>query len=767
MATIAVLTAAAPAASPAATAPAWHTAIMAKPASTPAAPLTETGLACPAPTACWLVGYSQNGPALSTNVAEHFDGTNWSSVNLPTPLGWTQGQPRAISCADVSNCTAVGIDSRANQSGVFIDTWTGTSWSALQLGLPTAAKVVPTSIACPAPANCMVVGNLTTAAGSVRAFADRLFGGLSGFAQLPAASPLATTTLASDVSCPSTSICEAVGAWVGYSRVTTPIAWRFDGSWAATVPEVSNGDLSGSLGAVSCPNETACVAVGTQANATARQGLVETFDLGSWSPIAVSDSGLTLADVSCSDVTDCVSVGDASTMTLAGVKNTFVAATEASGVWTTKSVGPTPFITPGGRFVQLACDSPASCTAINVVSLDPYTTVIDAYSETNGAWSWSNIPLPPGPADFRMVGDACIDSSTCVAVGSYFPGPASVIGSTGGPVIEMRHGGSWQNVAISQPSGGLFGALYSVSCANESDCEAVGWEQVQGFSSATNNYFLAMHPLTAHYDGASWTVSMLPDPSDGLVEGLSSVSCPAPGECVATGIVHNLATNVTRALAAKLTNGAWSLRVLPVAAQEFGSATAMLLMPDSLSGVSCPSARYCVAVQPTTNGTGTATEVYDGSAWHISWVPRLRGEPLVTLNSIQCFGATRCYAVGANANRAIADILDRSRWHQVPLSVRGPSSFARLHAISCAKFSYCMAVGEYTLSSNVSVPFAASMTRLGWRTASLPRQLVPWQSAPWEDNEMWGVSCPQSVACTASGYASSFDVAYGAAQSLR
>ena len=364
-----------------------------------------------------------------------------------------------------------------------------------------------------------------------------------------------------------------------------------------------------------------------------------------------------------------------------------------------------------------------------------------------------------------MVGVSCDPSTVCVAVGSTFPGPASVLGSTGGPVIEMRSDSGWTDVPVAVPAG-LFGALYSVSCPSATDCEAVGWEQVSAITPGTNNYYLSMHSLVAHFDGTGWTVSMLANPSDNVAEGLSSVSCAAPGQCMATGTFHNNATGSTQAMVAALSDGVWTMTPLPMSAQTFGSATAMLLMPDSLSGISCPSVNRCVAVQPTLTGTGTVSETYNGVGWRIAWVPRTTKEPLVTLNSIQCFGASRCYAVGANAVNSIAEVMDGPKWHQINFAARAGGSYARLHSISCASFSFCEAVGEYSASSNVSVSFAVNMAAGRWSTSSLPVQSAPYQSVAWEDNEMWGVSCWSASACVAAGYASSFDVSIGAAQNL-
>jgi hypothetical protein len=165
-------------------------------------------------------------------------------------------------------------------------------------------------------------------------------------------------------------------------------------------------------------------------------------------------------------------------------------------------------------------------------------------------------------------------------------------------------------------------------------------------------------------------------------------------------------------------------------------------------------------------GTGTVAEFFNGTAWGLGLVPKPVGQPLVTLNSIQCVSASRCYAVGAGATQSIAATLDGTVWHEFVLKAPGAGTYARLHGVSCPTFSSCTAVGEYSMSTTTAVPFAARLATGAWSTYGLPVQVVPWQSAPWLDNEMWGVSCVGTTACTAAGYSSSFDVSIGAAQSL-
>jgi hypothetical protein len=439
----------------------------------------------------------------------------------------------------------------------------------------------------------------------------------------------------------------------------------------------------------------------------------------------------------------------------------FIDAQLRNGTWKTQLIGPEVLAPTTYNPVLGDCPSTTLCVATNQLLVTRVTSVLDAYVDNNGVWTWSTMPLPPGPSDFRMVGITCKVGSRCVSVGSYFPSTASVTGSGGGPVIEMRSTTGWGQPRYIIPQG-LYGALYSISCPTASYCAAVGWEQVK---SQVGGYLsFSMHPLVAVFNGDTWAFTLLPDPSTNVVQGFSSVSCPVAGYCVATGMYHDNTTKATRALVGTLRSGTWSTQVLPVAAQLFGTATAILLMPDSLAGIACVSVTRCVAVQPTDTGTGTMTEIYNGATWSYIPVPRLAGEALVTLNSIQCFSTIRCYAVGANANHAVVGIMNGTKWSRLILNTAAPSSYARLHGISCGTFSSCVAVGEYSLSAHVTAPFTAKMVNGVWFTGPMPMQNSPWQTRADQDAEMWGVSCSTAASCTAAGYGSSPDTALGLAQ---
>jgi hypothetical protein len=84
--------------------------------------------------------------------------------------------------------------------------------------------------------------------------------------------------------------------------------------------------------------------------------------------------------------------------------------------------------------------------------------------------TWSLIPSPNVGTDQRNVlnGVSCVSSSWCVSVGRYYNG------TTSQTLVQQWNGSAW--VVLDSPNVGtnLYNVLYSVSCAVDWNCAAVG-----------------------------------------------------------------------------------------------------------------------------------------------------------------------------------------------------------------------------------------------------------------------------------------------------
>jgi hypothetical protein len=116
-------------------------------------------------------------------------------------------------------------------------------------------------------------------------------------------------------------------------------------------------------------------------------------------------------------------------------------------------------------------------------------------------------------------------------------------------------------------------------------------------------------------------------------QGLGSISCPAPGMCMATG--GSSATNSP--YVARWNGSSWK-------ATPIGAISGATL---NVNGVSCTSSKLCEAVGSTSQANANSlVEQWNGSSW--ARVPS-PNEPNGggVLDSVACPQATECWAVGS------------------------------------------------------------------------------------------------------------------------
>ena len=118
-------------------------------------------VACPALARCIAAGV----------VAEVYDGRHWSVERLPRSAGLVLS---GLSCPTAQACTAVG--SRANDPAPVAEAWNGSVWTALALPAPLgggpSSSTVLNGISCPNPAFCVAVGSHAGASGRSAPFAE-------------------------------------------------------------------------------------------------------------------------------------------------------------------------------------------------------------------------------------------------------------------------------------------------------------------------------------------------------------------------------------------------------------------------------------------------------------------------------------------------------------------------------------------------------------------------------------------------------------------
>jgi hypothetical protein len=248
-----------------------------------------TGVSC-ADGDCWAVGSTGNNAA----IADHWNGSAWSVVQLPAPPQSYSTELPAISCTSFASCWAVGDYGSDTTSALlpYAEHWNGVAWSVVTLPHPKGAfDTGLVSVSCISTVLCWAAG---TAGGPGTPLLERWNGHVWRLARAPA---LAHST-PEGVYCAGLTNC-----WVtGYDRKGT-LAARWDGStWSLTATPPSGG---GELLSLSCM-ERDCMAVGDNGGRT----LAEHWNGSAWTVTHTWRLTAFLEGVSCSKGFHCMATGN-------------------------------------------------------------------------------------------------------------------------------------------------------------------------------------------------------------------------------------------------------------------------------------------------------------------------------------------------------------------------------------------------------------------------------------------------------------------------
>ena len=515
--------------------------------------------------------------------------------------------------------------------------------------------------------------------------------------------PLPTAGGLSGLSCPSSTLCIAVGGHLGRGGSSTnpdrlgTAAVSTDGGHTWEDQTLPNG--VGYLNAVSCASVSYCMAVGETPDGTGGTAVATTSQGAMWSRITLPpNEALTL--VACPVARVCLAVAE----------NALLRTTDGGLAWT--------MATPqGGVSVAsgISCATVMRCVAVGsgIAGDANPTPAID--TTDNGGVTWSGFS-PTTPASTNASGGleavSCGTPTTCMAVGGGI-GPRG--GSGVGVVFTTTDGGlTWRG----KPSPPGMGGLEGVSCVGSLHCVLNGSDPTAAVS---------LSAVTAN-GGLSWATRTV---AVGI-GGLQAVSCPASLQCVAVG------TDASTTYVVRTTDGGKSWSAQTMAGGVVG-----------LSAVSCGSPRDCVAVGFQTvpgqleSGAleGAVVTTADGGAtWDVQVLPNGVGY----LSAVSCPSALRCLALGdaAGVNQAIvlSTVNGGVTW-AAPVALPMTSA---VEGVSCASTTYCVAVGEkYPDVPGPAVPVAEVTRDAGSVWAGDP--------LPGRGEEPAGISCPTTSLCVAVG----------------
>jgi hypothetical protein len=344
---------------------------------------------------------------------------------------------------------------------------------------------------------------------------------------------------------------------------------------------------------------------------------------------------------------------------------------------------------------------------------------------------WALAPAPRSTLIDSLAAVSCSSARACTAVGS---------GAAPGPIAAERWDGKrWQVVRLPTPPKAIASELGGVSCVNAGACEAVG------FSDTGSFYAGVAVPLADRWNGRHWKLQTMPPP--GPVASLSAVSCASADACMAVG---NWGTDdVDQALLAERWNGKrWSsVRMRsPAGPAEI-----------DMNSVSCPSANACIAVgdyTPPGLWQLPLAERWNGRSWSIEKTidPNRRAD--TTLSSVSCPSRRECVAVGDYFVRGsamqvpVAEQRNGGLWslYTLPGTTGAPLRPASLAGVSCRPRGPCSAVGTIG-ATGPGGPGGQTLAE-HWMGFSWSLRPTP---SPAPSDELLAVSCPNATTCVAVG----------------
>ena len=353
-----------------------------------------------------------------------------------------------------------------------------------------------------------------------------------------------------------------------------------------------------------------------------------------------------------------------------------------------------------GQLNFVSCPAVAFCMAVGRGFGGGGQSVAMSWNGTS--WQPRSVPAPSGAADSDLLSVSCANATNCIAVGSYRT--SSSVGAPSLPLAAQWDGTAWTLLSLAAPDPGS-AYLTDVSCASAASCVAVGAD-----STASG-----LEALAEEWDGQTW--SLLPS-APGAAQ-LSGVSCTDASKCMVIGL-SPIQGEVVHTVAERWNGQSWQVHHRP--AEPF--------VRGGLARVSCVAQDRCMAVGSAEMdippfGTGLA-EQWNGSSWQLHRVSRVG-----ILSSVSCPSASRCVAVGGYLSAADRQLTLAERWNGRSWLVLKTPGLGRIFDVSCSSMSFCMAVaGDRSLAWNGS----------RWRLLRLAI-----------DQQLLSVSCTGQAFCMAVG----------------
>jgi hypothetical protein len=352
----------------------------------------------------------------------------------------------------------------------------------------------------------------------------------------------------------------------------------------------------------------------------------------SWTLQSTPNSGSehsNLYDISCApSVTNpCISVGKQET----SGKSTPYAQAWNGSTWTNIAIK-SPEGATAGESQSVDCplvlEGVLGCFAAGSYTSGGVTkSLILSGNSSSGLTGVSETANPEGASETVLKGLACRVGGNCVAVGYS-------VKSGKKTAFALKYSESkWAIHTMPEPEGATSSELLGVDCPTSTFCMAVG-----SYSLSAGEPQWAW---SATWNGSSWTLRSVTNPSGSLRSVLLDVSCESASSCTGAGAYRN-SSSVQVSFIARWNGSSWSYQSSP---NPVGSTNTVF------QGISCVASSICVSVGDWNNGKSwqPMAQEWNGSAWALDTTPNPSGATETVIEGVSC-RTSGCLSSGWYAN---------------------------------------------------------------------------------------------------------------------
>ena len=369
--------------------------------------------------------------------------------------------------------------------------------------------------------------------------------------------------------------------------------------------------------------------------------------------------------------------------------------------------------------IALATGPTAAATAMATAAVraTAAATAMRAAGAPAATGHWGSMKAVPGvviqPAmdpESQVSSVSCGAPGNCAAGGSFTQAGDGLRG-----FVASEHRGVWGRAILVPALDPLItsSSISSVSCGAPGNCVAGG--------SFTRSGGLGQAFVVSEVNGrwgAPLVVPNIGNLSQGGLSDVHAVSCPTAGNCVVAGGFDN--KGITQPYVAEERGGNWE------PAQAVGGLAGITFA--FLSSVACASAGTCAAAGLFAGashlGHGFVVDEQDGTWGTAKLVPRVDGASMI--NGVSCAPAGTCTVAGwftadSGSRHAFVTDQDGGAWEKLipvtglPGQAGGAPSSA--NSVSCAPGGTCAVAGSFTDASGHPQAFVAEKTGGRWHPA--------------------------------------------------